>query len=138
MIKKIGFVSSNKPEAQESLQKLQSLYDSVSPEKADVIVALGGDGTVLKCLHKFLEKKIPIYGMNRGLVGFLMNRYTEKNLEKRIKNAIPYKLYPLKIKSYDISGKIKEGLAFNDVSMIRNSSKIAKIKIEINDKIRIN
>ena len=138
MIKKIGFVSSNKPEAKESLQKLQSLYDSVSPEKADVIVALGGDGTVLKCLHKFLEKKIPIYGMNRGLVGFLMNRYTEKNLEKRIKNAIPYKLYPLKIKSYDISGRIKEGLAFNDVSMIRNSSKIAKIKIEINDKIRIN
>ncbi len=137
MKKKIGFISSNKPEAKESLKILEKLYDSVSPDKADVIVALGGDGTVLKCLHNFLKKQIPIYGMNRGFVGFLMNQYSEKNLEKRLAKAIPYKLYPLKIKSYALNGKIKEGLAFNDVSMIRNSSKIAKIKIQINNKTRI-
>ena len=65
MKKKIGFISSNKPEAKESLKILQKLYDSVAPDKADVIVALGGDGTVLKCLHNFLNKQIPIYGMER-------------------------------------------------------------------------
>tara|TARA_B100000029_G_C17525334_1_gene941458 strand:- start:814 stop:1578 length:765 start_codon:yes stop_codon:yes gene_type:complete len=137
MKKKIGFVSSDKPEAKESLKILKRLYNSVPPNQADVIVALGGDGTVLKCLHNFLKKKIPIYGMNRGYVGFLMNQYSEGNLEKRLDKAIPYKLYPLKIKSYDSKGKIKKGLAFNDVSMIRNSSKIAKIRVQINNKTRI-
>ena len=100
-------------------------------------MALGGDGTVLKSLHNFLKKQIPIYGMNKGFVGFLMNQYSEKNLQKRLDEAIPYKLYPLKIKSFDSNGKVKEGLAFNDVSMIRSSPSIAKIKIQINNKTRI-
>jgi len=75
--------------------------------------------------------------MNKGFVGFLMNQYSEKNLQKRLDEAIPYKLHPLKIKSFDSNGKVKEGLAFNDVSMIRNSPSIAKIKIQINNKTRI-
>ena len=74
MKKRIGFVSSDKPEAKKSLQVLKKLYKNVSPENADVIVALGGDGTVLKSLHNFLKKQIPIYGMNKGFVGFLMNQ----------------------------------------------------------------
>ena len=82
MKKKIGFVSSEKPEAKKSLQILKKLYKNVPPEKAEIIVALGGDGTILKSLHNFLKKKIPIYGMNKGFVGFLMNQYWEKNLEK--------------------------------------------------------
>ena len=90
MKKKIGFVSSDKPEAKKSLRILKKLYNSVSPSEADIIVALGGDGTVLKCLHNFLKKQVPIYGMNRGFVGFLMNQYAEKNLEDRLKKAIPY------------------------------------------------
>ena len=137
MKKRIGFVSSDKPEAKKSLKVLKKLYKNVSPENADVIVALGGDGTVLKSLHNFLKKQIPIYGMNKGFVGFLMNQYSEKNLQKRLDEAIPYKLHPLKIKSFDSNGKVKEGLAFNDVSMIRNSPSIAKIKIQINNKTRI-
>ena len=72
--------------------------------------------------------------MNRGFVGFLMNQNSEINLEKRLSEAIPCKLYPLKIKSFDIKGNIKEGLAFNDVSMIRNSPRIAKIKVKVNNK----
>ena len=99
--RKIGFVASQKPEAIEALKKLKKLYKNVPPNKADIIVALGGDGTILKCLHDYLNKKIPIYGMNRGFVGFLMNQYAENNLEKRLSEAIPYKLYPLKIKSFD-------------------------------------
>ena len=123
--RKIGFVASQKPEAIEALKKLKN-FTKMYPNQADIIVALGGDGTILKCLHDYLKKKIPIYGMNRGFVGFLMNQYSEINLEKRLSEAIPCKLYPLKIKSFDAKGNIKEGLAFNDVSMIRNSPRIAK------------
>ena len=136
-MKKIGFVSSEKPEAEQSLTLLKKLYENVPPKDAEIIVALGGDGTILKSLHKFLKKGGPIYGMNRGYVGFLMNQFSEKNLEKRLNEAIPYKLHPLKIKSYNSDGKISEGLAFNDVSMIRNSASIAKIKIQVNNKTRI-
>ena len=135
--KKIGFVSSNKPEAIKALKSLKKLYENVPPNEADVIVALGGDGTVLKSLHDFLKNETPIYGMNRGFVGFLMNQFAEKNLLKRLSEAIPYKLYPLIIKSYDKKGNIQNGLAFNDVSMIRNSPRIAKIKVQVNNKIRI-
>ncbi len=137
-MKNIAFVSSEKPEAKNSLKVLKKIYKNVSPEKADVIVALGGDGTVLKSLHNFLNEKKPIYGMNRGNVGFLMNQYSEKNLYKRLSEAISYTLHPLRIKSFHQNGKVGESLAFNDISMIRNSSKIAKIKIQINNKIRIN
>ncbi len=135
--RKISFVSSKKPEALEALKKLKKLYKNFPPNEADVIVALGGDGTVLKSLHNFLENKIPIYGMNRGFVGFLMNQYSEKKLEKRLSEAIPYRLHPLLIKSFDKKGKINESLAFNDVSMIRNSPRIAKIKVQVNNKTRI-
>lgn len=134
---KIGFVSSDKPDAQRSLKKMQENYKCVSPENADVIVALGGDGTMLQSLHKFLHLKKPIYGMNKGHIGFLMNQYLEHDLEKRLSEAIPYKLSPLRIKCIDKKDKVTESLAFNDVSLIRNSSKIAKIKIEINGKTRI-
>jgi NAD+ kinase len=134
---KIGFVSSDKPDAQKSLKKMKENYKCVSPENADVIVALGGDGTMLQSLHKFLHLKKPIYGMNKGHIGFLMNQYLENNLETRLSEAIPYKLAPLRIKCIDKKDKVTESLAFNDVSLIRNSSKIAKIKIEINGKTRI-
>ena len=75
--------------------------------------------------------------MNRGHIGFLMNQFSEKKLEDRLLKAIPYKLYPLKIKSYDLNGKVSECLAFNDVSLLRSSAKIAKIKVQVNSKIRI-
>lgn len=134
---KIGFVSSEKPDAKKSLHKMKKIYKFVKPSDADVIVALGGDGTMLQSLHNFLHLKKPIYGMNKGHIGFLMNQYSEKNLEKRISKAISYKLSPLKIKCYNKNKLVTKGLAFNDVSLIRSSSKIAKIKIIINNKIRI-
>ena len=134
---KIGFVSSNKPDAKKSLKKIKEKYNHVPPKNADIIVALGGDGTMLQSLHNFMHLKKPIYGMNRGHIGFLMNEFSEKGLVKRLTETIPYKLYPLKIKCYNKENEITESLAFNDVSLIRNSSKIAKIKIKINNKIRI-
>jgi len=78
--------------------------------KMQIIVALGGDGTVLKSLHNFLKKQIPIYGMNKGFVGFLMNQYSEKNLQKRLDEAIPYKLHPLKIKVLILMVKLRKDL----------------------------
>ena len=119
-------------EAKDSLIKLKKKYSHVPPKEADIIVALGGDGTILETLHKFLDKKVPIYGMNRGHVGFLMNEYSETDLLDRLKLANPTKLYPLKIKSFLPKNKVIESLAFNDVSIIRNTRQIAKIKIEVN------
>ena len=111
---------------------LKKKYTHVQPSKADIIVALGGDGTILETLHKYLKKKVPIYGMNRGHIGFLMNEYSEKKLLNRLEKSNPTKLYPHKIKSFHKNGKIKESLAFNDVSMIRDTRQIAKLCIEIN------
>lgn len=136
-IEKIGFVSSDHPKAKKSLFLLKKKYDFFSPTEADVIVVLGGDGTVLSNLHKFLKKKVPIYGMNRGHVGFLMNTYSEKQLLERLNSSIPTKLHPLKIKCFNKNGKIRESIAFNDVSMIRDSRQIAKITVKINNQIKI-
>lgn len=130
--KKIAFVCSDTIEAKTSMVKLKEKYGFVSPSNADVIIALGGDGTILETLHKYLKKMVPIYGMNRGHIGFLMNEYSENNLINRLNLANPTKLFPLKIKSYLLNGKIKESLAFNDVSLIRDTRQIAKISIEIN------
>lgn len=135
--KKIGFVSSRDEIARSSLKTLKNKYPHVSPENADIVVALGGDGTVLNSLHKYMNKSIPIYGMNRGHVGFLMNKYSENRLEQRLKSAIPIKLHPLKIKCYDKNDLVKESLAFNDVSLIRDSRQIAKISIKINNNTKI-
>ena len=84
---KIAFVAATSDTAQKAYKKLAAKYNHVSPEEADVIVALGGDGHMLETLHAFLERDIPIYGMNRGTVGFLMNEYRETSLVKRLAAA---------------------------------------------------
>ncbi len=134
---KIGLVCSGDQTATKSACILKKKYKFVKPAQADVIVALGGDGTVLETLHKYLKQQIPIYGMNRGHIGFLMNEYSENNLLTRLKKSKSTKLYPLKIKSFLNNGSIKESIAFNDVSLIRNTRQIAKICIEINNTKKI-
>ena len=134
---KIGLVCSGNEVARKSALILKSKYKFVRPTAADVIVALGGDGTILETLHKFLKQKIPIYGMNRGHIGFLMNEYSEKNLLTRLRKSKSTKLYPLRIKSFLNNGSIKESIAFNDVSLIRDTRQIAKICIEINNTKKI-
>ena len=136
-LKKIGFVSSRDKIAKSSLEILKKKYDHVSPKKADIVVALGGDGTVLNSLHEYMERSIPIYGMNRGHIGFLMNKYSENFLLQRLNKAIPIKLHPLKIKCYRNLKLVKESLAFNDVSLIRDSRQIAKISIKINNNTKM-
>ena len=86
---KLAFVASSSERAQQSLASLLRLYDGVEPEDADIIVALGGDGFVLETLHCYIEHSVPVYGMNRGTVGFLMNRFDEHDLLERLARAKP-------------------------------------------------
>ena len=135
--RKISFISSNNSLAKKSLKQLKKKYKNVKPEDSDIIIALGGDGTILETFHRYLREEKLIYGMNRGHIGFLMNQYSEENLINRIKQANSTKLFPLKIKTYDINGNIRKCLAFNDVSLIRKTRQIAKISIKVNNTEKI-
>ena len=120
--KTVGFVAARNGEAQEALTRLESLYDHASADQADVVVALGGDGFMLRTLHAFMDRGTPVYGMNRGSVGFLMNSYEEENLLERLKQAEDVQLRPLHMEARDIHGDVHYALAINEVSLLRRSS----------------
>lgn len=136
--KNISFIASKSKDAQKALNELSKQFKSVKPDDADVIVALGGDGLILHTLETYGKKNIPIYGMNRGTVGFLMNKYSKIDLLNKINNAEITKISPLKMEAKDISGKIYKGLAINEVSLLRQSKMTAKITINVNKKERLN
>lgn len=128
---KIAIVAADMPEALEAGRRLRARYGDVPVEAADVIVALGGDGFVLHTLHGEMERGTPIYGMNRGSVGFLMNAYEEDGLGERLEAAEPAALHPLRMTAWDTDGTEHEALAINEVSLIRQSRQAAKIKITV-------
>ncbi|HEY1962623.1 MAG TPA: NAD kinase, partial [Rhizomicrobium sp.] len=132
------FVAADTPEAQTALITLRGLYTDVGPEEADVIVALGGDGFMLQTLHAFLDRRKPIYGMHLGSVGFLMNEYREHGLEARLEEAEAAEIHPLRMRATQADGKSTEALAFNEVSLLRQTRQAAKIRILVDEKIRIN
>jgi NAD+ kinase len=134
---KIAFVATDMPEAQAALKSLRAHYGDASPDKADVIVALGGDGLMLQTLHEHMDRRIPIYGMNRGSVGFLMNEYRDDNLPARLEAAEMATLHPLRMKATLVSGERKEALAINEVSLLRETYQAAKIRISIDGKTRM-
>ena len=134
---KIAFVASEVPEAQEALQSLSRRYPSVPPHEADAIVALGGDGLMLQTLHRFLNDRIPIYGMNRGSVGFLMNEYSEDRLVERLQEAEVSRVHPLSMVAYDVTGKASKALAINEVSLFRERYQAAKLRLSIDGKVRM-
>lgn len=127
--KRIAFVASTAAEAQDALARLSARYGAVATEDADVIVALGGDGLMLQTLHKYISTGKPIYGMNRGSVGFLMNEYVEDALVERIWNAEHSVIHPLAMTTVDVHGERRDALAINEVSMLRLTSQIAKLRI---------
>ena len=135
--KNISFIASKSKDAQKALNELSKQFKGVQPDNADVIVALGGDGLILHTLETYGKKNIPIYGMNRGTVGFLMNKYSKIDLLNKINNAEITKISPLKMEAKDISGKIYKGLAINEVSLLRQSKMTAKITINVNKKERL-
>ena len=104
----IAFVASQTPEAREAYSRLEKRYGNSDPAKADVIVALGGDGLMLQTLHKFMKSGKPIYGMHRGTVGFLMNEFVEEGLVERLAAAHFTIIHPLLMQARDAQGRIHE------------------------------
>ena len=133
----IAFVASEVAEAQEALTRLTERYGSAEPRSADAIVALGGDGLMLQTLHRFMNDRIPIYGMNRGSVGFLMNEYREDGLIERLKAAETSRVHPLSMVAYDAQGKAAKALAINEVSLFRETFQAAKLRITIDGTVRM-
>ncbi|MGE3528198.1 MAG: NAD kinase [Methyloceanibacter sp.] len=134
---KIAFVASETKEAQDALQALTKRYGDVPLAKADVIVALGGDGLMLQTMHHHLNSRTPIYGMNRGSVGFLLNDYDENNLVERLEAAETTVIHPLRMTAYDRNGATHEALAINEVSLFRQIYQAAKLKIAVDGKVRM-
>jgi NAD+ kinase len=133
----IAFAASSTDEAQAALRELSNLYESVSVEEADVIVALGGDGFVLQTLHDTMNSGKLVYGMNRGSVGFLMNKYLTDNLLDRIRTAVGNSIHPLIMETTDQWGEKRVELAINEVSVFRQSYQAAKLKVQVDSQERI-
>jgi NAD+ kinase len=133
----IAFEASRSPVAQDALALLSERYPNVNPEEADVIVALGGDGFVLQCLHKYMDRGVPIYGMNRGSVGFLMNTYREEGLLERLEHAKAARLYPLHMRAQLRNGETAEALVINEIALTRDTRQAAKIRISVDGKLRM-
>jgi NAD+ kinase len=134
---KLAFTASARPEAQEALRRLRHVYGEAGEGEADVIVALGGDGHMLDTLRRRLKDKRPVYGMNRGTVGFLMNDYNEDGLVERLAQAESVRIRPLVARCRTISGAVVEERAFNEVSLLRQTAQSAKLRIIIDGAARM-
>jgi NAD+ kinase len=134
---RIAFVTSIAPQADIARDVLAQRYGETDPAEADVIVALGGDGLMLQTLHKFMASGKPIYGMNRGTVGFLMNEYHEDDLKERIAAAEETVIHPLAMCAMDAHGTVYTARAINEVSMFRQANQAAHLRILVNGKERL-
>jgi NAD+ kinase len=133
----MAFVAADVTDAREAEAALTRRYGQHSPDSADVIVALGGDGLMLQTMHRVLKDGRPIYGMHRGSVGFLMNDYREDDLPRRIAEASGTVIHPLRMVAEDARGLVHEALAFNEVSMLRERHQAAKLRISIDGTVRL-
>jgi NAD+ kinase len=134
---RLAFAASDRPEAQEARMRLAHRYGSSPERDADVVVALGGDGFMLETLHRNMDRPKPIYGMNRGSVGFLMNDYEEDDLYERIAVAEQAIIHPLGMTATDVPGRQHSALAINEVSLLRQTRQTAKLRISVDGKVRL-
>ena len=134
---RIAFAASDRPEAIAARDRLTGLYGSTEPATADVIVALGGDGFMLETLHANLQRRTPVFGMNRGSVGFLMNDYSEDGLRERLLTAGRTVIHPLQMDALTADGQARSGLAINEVSLLRQTRQSAKLRITVDDRVRL-
>ena len=137
---KIAFIASGVEEARTAQARLSGRYNGIAPEKADVIVALGGDGFMLQTLHHMLDggRVIPAYGLNLGTVGFLMNRYRNADrLFERVNKARGFAFSPLRMEAVRQDGSVESCYAINEVSLLRETRQTAKIEVSVNDRVRI-
>lgn len=134
---KIAFVASPAPLAQQALTDLRGAHGDVGLTDADVIVALGGDGFMLQTLHATQHLAVPVYGMNRGTVGFLMNEYSDADLPARLRAAEQEVINPLSMTALCVDGAMHEALAINEVSLLRAGPQAAKLRITVDGKLRM-
>jgi NAD+ kinase len=134
---KIAFVAGKSDPAQDAMSRLCGKYNHVTPDKADIIVALGGDGFMLRTLHKYLHLNKPVFGMNRGSVGFLMNEYREDDLLERLNINDSIEIHPLRMEAECKGGKTYEAIAFNEVSLFRETGQAAHIRVSVDDVVRL-
>jgi len=135
---RIAFVASKTDSAQAALAALSARYASVPVKEAELIVSLGGDGFMLHTLHRHAaERKIPVFGMKLGTVGFLMNLYREDDLIERLMRAQHAVLHPLKMRVIGESGGVHQALAINEVSLLRQTKQAAKLRISIDGIVRV-
>lgn len=134
---RIAFVASDTPEAQAARAALTARYGDRPVRSADAVVALGGDGLMLQTMHRYINDQIPIFGMNCGSVGFLMNEYREDDLHERLTKAEISRIHPLSMIAYDHTGKAHKALAINEVSLFREKAQAAKLRISIDGTVRL-
>ena len=134
----LHFYASRRPEAQEAKQELVKHYGQCPEDDAEVIVALGGDGAMLDSLRRQFDSEKPVYGMNRGTVGFLMNEYNSEELPKRINAAERAVISPLRMIVRDVHENEHTALAINEVSLFRQTAQTARLKITVDGQIRMN
>ncbi|HEX7389529.1 MAG TPA: NAD kinase [Acidiphilium sp.] len=133
----IHFAAAATDQARAARSRLIELYGDTPPDAAEVVVALGGDGLMLETIHRLLDHSLPVYGMNCGSVGFLMNDFSETDLPARIARAYSNDLHPLRMHAITTTGTVEEALAFNEISLLRQIHQAAKIRISIDGRIRL-
>ena len=134
---KFHFISSNTSEAIKAKEEYINSYSQTDPDLADIIIPIGGDGILLKSLHDFNELNKPFFGINYGSIGFLMNSESNKDLKEVIKNSKSTDLKPLKMTAKDENNKIYDSIAYNEVSLMRQSHQASKFQIKINETTRM-
>ncbi len=136
-LSKICFLASTDENAQKSLTSLENAFGNCQMDQAEAIVALGGDGFMLQTLHQTRHLVCPVYGMNRGSTGFLMNEYKEAHLIERLQAAEEEEINPLRMNAIDIQGKTHIDLAINEVSLFRAGPQAIKLQILVDNKVRM-
>ena len=135
--KRFACMHSGTERARQGHAVLCDRYEFVPVKEADAVIALGGDGFMLQTMHAYMDSGIPVYGMNRGTVGFLMNEFSDTGLLKRLEAAILQKIYPLKMIARTGDGKVYQSIAFNEVALIRYSQQSANLRILVNGSVRL-
>ncbi|MCX7646204.1 MAG: NAD kinase [Rhodobacteraceae bacterium] len=135
--KRIAFLASETPIAREALGRMTAAYGNLPPVEADVIVALGGDGFMLQTLNATRHLGIPVYGMNCGTIGFLMNEFAVEGLHDRLAAAEETVINPLRMRATAADGSVTEALAINEVSLLRAGPQAAKLRISVDGRVRM-
>jgi NAD+ kinase len=134
---RIHFAASAKPEARAAFESVSRRYGQAPLDTADVVVALGGDGWMLDTLRDRFSDGLPVYGMHRGTVGFLMNEYREEGLLQRLQVAVTQVIHPLEMSATGVDGTTTVKLAINEVSLLRQSPQTAKLRIMVDGRERM-